>query len=202
MPPAQPPAGEFFAYLLAANRPRLEGFCHWLFHPGMLFRASRQWWGQQKTRPTPHEGLDICWFRDRHGCHRALPASTLIPAPFPGRVVAIRPDFLGQSLFLVHPALGTAGREVLTALGHTQPLPGVEVGTTVQAGDNLATLAAPASRAASVPPHLHLTVAVLPADYPLSDLTWKKLSANPLFQLWDPLIVFPTTFARVESEVA
>ena len=57
-------AGRFFDYLLSANRPRLDGFRQWLFHPGMLFQARQQWWGKEKPRSTPHEGLDLCWFED------------------------------------------------------------------------------------------------------------------------------------------
>lgn len=197
--PVTLPAGKFFAYFLAANRTRLIGFGHWLFHPGMLFRALQQWWGRQKPRPTPHEGLDVCWYRDRDGGQRSLPAATVIPAPFAGRVVKISADFLGQSIFLIHPGLGTAGRDVLTALGHTSPLAGVAVGTVVSEGDGIATLADHVGRRTSVPPHLHITIALLPESYSEADLSWEKLSANPKFLLWDPLMVFPTSFARVTT---
>ncbi len=194
--PATLPNGKFFEYFLDANRSRLTGFGHWLFHPGMFFQAQRQWWGEQKPRPTPHEGLDVCWFRDRLGDQRALPTTTVIPAPFPGRIVKIGADFLGESIFLLHPGLGGDGRDVLTAMGHTQPLPGVVAGTLVKEGDGIATLAAPARRTA-VPPHLHITIALLRESHSVADLSWKKLSTAPQFLLWDPLTVFPTSFARV-----
>jgi len=199
MSPATLPIGNFFVHLLAANRSRLAGFGHWLFHPGMLFRASQQWWGRQKPRPTPHEGLDVCWYRDFEGIQRSLPAAAVIPAPFPGRVVKLSADFLGQSIFLIHPGLGAGGRDVLTALGHTRPLAGVAVGSAVSEGDALATLAGPASRRTSVPPHLHITIALLPESYSEADLSWEKLGTNPTFLLWDPLVVFPTSFARVTA---
>ncbi|MGQ9921302.1 MAG: peptidoglycan DD-metalloendopeptidase family protein [Desulfobacca sp.] len=181
------------------NRSRLADFGYWLFHPGMFFRARQQWWGRRKPRPTPHEGLDICWYRTRDGGQCLLPPAALIPAPFSGRVVKIGDDFLGQSIFLIHSGLGAGGREVLTALGHTRPLAGVVTGTVVSAGEEIATLAEPASRRTSVPPHLHLTIALLLASYPEADLCWEKLADNPRLLLCDPLFVFPTSFAQVTT---
>lgn len=193
------PVGKFFDYLLALNRSRLDQFCHWLFHPGMLPQASQQWWGKQKLRPTPHEGLDICWFRDKAGCQRSLPPATRIPAPFPGRVVQVSADFLGQSIFLIHKGLVTDDWCLLTAFGHTTPLPGVAADTPVQEGDSIATLAHPAGQKTLVKPHLHLTVAIVPADSSPSDFSWAKLNACKAILLLNPLVVFPTSFALVAS---
>lgn len=188
------PWGNFFDHLRNLNGEQLDDFGYWLFAPGMLFRASQQWWGRGGSRPQPHEGVDVCWFRRRQGERAALLASTLIPAPWAGQIVNITPDFLGQSIWLSHPDILPAGQVLLTALGHTDPLPHLQVGQTVAAGVALARLAAPARRS-TVPPHLHLSVAILPPTIAPQDLSWQLLGQNPTCQLLDPLIVFPLSFA-------
>ncbi len=192
------PLGNFFDYLRSLNQEQLGDFAYWLFAPGMLFRAGQQWWGRGGPRPQPHEGVDICWFRRHQGERGALLTSTLIPAPFAGQIVNITPDFLGQSIWLSHPDLLPAGPTLLTALGHTNPLPHLQVGQRVAAGRPLAHLAAPAGRS-TVPPHLHLSVAILPPTIAPQDLSWQLLGQNPTCQLLDPLRVFPLSFAVEED---
>jgi hypothetical protein len=190
-------SGRFFELLLAANRPRLAGFKQWLFHPGMLFQSREQWWGQKKPRSTPHEGLDLCWFEDVAGSRQTLDQTTVIPAPFPGTVVKITPDFLGQSIFLTHALVPVPGRRLLTAFGHASPREGLTVGEKVAVGDILATVSAPANRKASVPPHLHITLALIPDGLSPEQLAWKTIGTDPTITLLDPLAVFPTSSAML-----
>ncbi len=185
--------GRFFDYLLAANRPRLNGFKHWLFHPGMLFQSRQQWWGNEKPRSNPHEGLDLCWFKDVGGNRQSLDNTTAIPTPFPGTVVKISRDFLGQSIFVAHDIVPEQGRRLYTALGHTTPRAGLAVGQTVLEGEIIATVSAPANRKTAVPPHLHITLALIPDSIPATQLTWDNLGVEPTITLLDPLDVFPTT---------
>ncbi len=196
-----PPMGRYFDQLLALNRPRWPDFCHWGFHAGMLFQANQQWWGRQQLRPQPHEGLDICWFLDVAGSRRSLEADTVIPAPFRGRVVSTCQDFLGQSIFLLHAGLLPPDYRLLTALGHVSPFPGVVRGTELEEGEAMATLSSAGGRRNRVPPHLHLTVAIVPADFPVAEISWPTLSNSGAITLIDPLMVFPTSFALVDSEV-
>lgn len=190
-------SGRFFDLLLAANRPRLAGFRRWLFYPGMLFQSRQQWWGQEKLRSTPHEGLDLCWFEDVAGNRRGLDQTTVIPAPFPGEVVKISPDFLGQSIFLAHAMVPASGHRLLTAFGHTTPLEGLAVGQEVLEGGLLAAVSVPVNRKTSVPPHLHLTLALIPEDLALEQLDWETIGTDPAITLLDPLTVFPTHSAML-----
>jgi hypothetical protein len=187
-------SGRFFDYLLSANRPRLDGFKQWLFHPGMLFQARQQWWGLEQSRPTPHEGLDLCWFEEIPGSRLTLDHATVIPAPFAGTVVKISGDFLGQSIFLAHDIAPLAGRRLYTALGHTSPLPGLAVGKLVAEADIIASVSAPINRKTTVPPHLHLTLAIIPDAFVPEQLTWKYLSTGREIMLLNPLEIFPTNF--------
>lgn len=189
--------GPFFDLLLAVNPAALSDFQRWLFHPGMLFEAPRQWWGQEKPRPSPHEGLDLCWFEDQAGRRRALDQGLCVPVPFPGRIVHLCRDFLGHSIFIAHALRPDLGRCLYTAFGHTAPRPGLAVAQTVRAGEVIATLSAPAGRPTAVPPHLHLTLALLPDPFPVGRLAWETLGSDPDITLLDPLAVFPTCFAMV-----
>ena len=187
-------AGRFFAYLLSANRPRLDRFRHWLFHPGMLFQARQQWWGSEQPRPTPHEGLDLCRFEDSAGNRSSLDHAAVIPAPFAGTVVKINGDFLGQSIFLAHDIEPMAGRRLYTALGHTTPRQSLAAGQSVAEAEIIASVSAPVNRKTSVPPHLHLTLAIIPDSVAPEQLTWNYLGTGTEILLLNPLDVFPTKF--------
>jgi hypothetical protein len=192
-----PLSGRFFEYLLAANRSRLGGFRRWLFHPGMLFQARQQWWGRHQTRANPHEGLDLYWFEDVSGRRRALDRTIGIPAPFPGRVVKLSRDFLGQSIFVAHEIASAPDRRFYTAFGHTTPASGLAVGQEVMEGGVIAAISAAAAGKTIVPPHLHLTLALIPEAIGPDQLTWDNLGSNPTITLLDPLAVFPTRWAML-----
>ena len=170
------------------------GFKHWLFHPGMLFRARQQWWGREQTRSNPHEGLDLCWFEDMAGRRRSLDQTIVIPVPFPGRIVKISRDFLGQSIFVAHDMEPIAGRRLYTAFGHTAPEEGPAEGKSVSEGEIIASISAPDQKKTTVPPHLHLTLALIPDTVTPEQLTWAYLGSATTIILLDPLAVFPTAF--------
>jgi murein DD-endopeptidase MepM/ murein hydrolase activator NlpD len=179
----------FMKFLVAHNRPRLDGFAHWLFHPGMLFGAQLKWWGDQGRRPAPHEGLDLYRFADAAGRTQALDQLTQIPAAFAGRVVKILPDFLGQSIFMSHAVFAPDGRQLITAFGHTVPRDFLPIGAAVAAGEIIAAISGFSGKAADLPPHLHLTFAWAPADLSPAQLTWENLGRDAAITLIDPLPV-------------
>jgi hypothetical protein len=137
--------------------------------------------------PQPHEGLDLCWFGDRHGRIRRLPPQLKVPATFAGVVIKIANDFLGRSIYLLHEQITTGGRRLLTAYGHTAPLDSLQVGGPVAAGEIIASLAALPGKNHAVSPHLHLTFAWVPPDLPPHRLHWPNLGPDPAITLIDPL---------------
>ena len=193
----KPLSGRFFDILLQVNRPRLDVFKQWLFHPGMLFQARQQWWGKEESRATLHEGLDLCWFADDAGNRLALDHTTMIPAPFTGTVVKISRDFLGQSIFLVHDTYPAADHRLVTAFGHTRPVENLAEGQSIAEAEIIASVSDPVNRQTKVPPHLHLTLAVIPDTVAYDHLTWNYLGAAQNVTLLDPLAVFPTTFSII-----
>ncbi len=180
---------KFFDYLLASNGPALAGFKSWLFQPGMEFNSRRTWWGEQQPRSRPHEGLDLCCFEDSRGQFRQVGPDLQIPSTLAGKILRLAGDFLGESIYLGHEILAADGRRLCTAYGHTRPLAELKVGQPVAAGEIIATLAAPRGQKTRVPPHLHLTLAWIPAALDPDRLDWQNLGRDPAITLIDPLSV-------------
>lgn len=179
----------FFDYLLAGNQPQMAGFKRWLFQPGMAFDSRETWWGDRKPRAAPHEGLDLCYFEDASGQVKQVDGHTRIPATFAGEVIKIDDDFLGKSIYLGHAILAPDGRRLYTAYGHTRPCAPLKVGQAVAAGEIIALIAAASGSRKATPPHLHLTLAWMPAVLDPERLSWPNLGQDPEITLLDPLMV-------------
>jgi murein DD-endopeptidase MepM/ murein hydrolase activator NlpD len=187
---AEIPKSRFLEDLLAANQGQLATFRKWLLTPGMLFGATEQWWGKQRPRPTPHEGLDLCSFEDAAGRRRQLAADTRIPATFAGRIIRIAPDFLGESVYLRHEIFSAAGGQLHTLYGHLKPRPDLKVGQEVAAGEIIGTISGPPGPKGAVAPHLHVTLAWLRTPLAPERLDWPHLGREPAIILIDPLTIF------------
>ena len=185
--PRPVPGAGYLPHLQAANPELLGAEIVLVFHPGMLFGSRERWWGDPRPRPTPHEGLDLWCVADAAGREQSLPLSFRVPAAFPGVVVRLLPDFLGLTVCLRHERR-EEGACLYSLLGHLRPRPGLGAGTAVAAGEILGTLAAPA-KPTRVPPHLHLTLALLPPAQEAECLNWEILGRHPGVRLVDPLPV-------------
>jgi hypothetical protein len=53
----------FCADLIEQNG--ISDFSQWFFYSGMLFGSDEKWWGKGGERPEPHEGLDICYYKNK-----------------------------------------------------------------------------------------------------------------------------------------
>jgi len=183
-----PPHSEFSACLVGRNGLEAAGFREWVFHPAMLFGALRTWWGGGADRDWPHEGLDICCYRDAHSLIHRLAARFRVPAMYEGEVAAIQDDFLGESIFVRHSARDGDGRVRHTVYGHTAPDGDVGVGAALKEGEVFATIAEPCVKGGA-PPHLHLTVAWVPPSDSHVALNWSAMSDARRVVLVDPLRV-------------
>ena len=194
MSPAPEIHSKFIEFMLEHNRPRMDGFQRWLFHPGMLFQAVQKWWGDQGLRAVPHEGLDLYSFETDGGQVQTVDQQTQIPAAFAGQVIKIHRDFLGQSIYIIHAIYTADGRQLLSALGHTIPREGLQTGQPVAAGEIIAAVAGVPGNKINLPPHVHLTFAWVPVDFTVDQLTWKNLGHDPGIRLIDPLAVISSFF--------
>jgi murein DD-endopeptidase MepM/ murein hydrolase activator NlpD len=194
MSPSPELHSQFMEFMLEHNRPRMDGFKSWVFHPGMRFQAWQKWWGDQGLRAVPHEGLDLYSFETADGGVKTVDQQTQIPAAFAGLVVKIDRDFLGKSIYISHAIYADDGRQLLSAVGHTVPKDGLQTGQQVAAGEIIAAVAGFPGKKSNLPPHVHLTFAWVPKDFRLDQLTWKNLGHDPGIRLIDPLAVISSFF--------
>jgi hypothetical protein len=184
--PEVPGRSHFTEHLVQINGLDSDAFREWLFCPEMLFQASTQWWGSRGDRTTPHEGLDLLFYRDREDRIQSLDSSNWIPAMCGGVVVGIIRDFLGLSLILRHEVSGDETRVFCTMYGHTAPKRELQIGQVVQEGETIARLA-PARNRARVRAHLHLSIGIVPADFSFEGLDWATIGDPKMMTLLDPL---------------
>ena len=174
------------------------GFAAWEFLPGMRFAERAAWWRGGGDRGGLHEGLDICCYRTGDGRRLSLGAGARVPVIYAGEVVSVVDDFLGVSLFLAHERRDSRGRQLHTIYGHIRPRVGLARGCLVGDGEAVGTIAATSGNKASVPPHLHLTLALITREYGPARLDWEALSDPNRARLLDPLPIMSADSHRAE----
>lgn len=180
------PSG-FGGRLIRWNGLDAAGFAAWEFLPGMRFGERAAWWRPGVDRSAPHEGLDLRLCRTRDGRLLTLVPGTRVPAVHAGEVVSIVNDFLGSSVFVAHGDLDERGRRLHTVYGHVALRPGLAVGSALSGDDQVGTVADAAGRKTAVPPHLHLTVALIAREGGPARLDWEALHDGRRVVLLDPL---------------
>jgi hypothetical protein len=178
---------QYLADLAAANN--LADLTDWLFFPGMLAESRSKWWGDFKTRPTAHEGIDICFYRPRHSPIRHLNAGAAIPAWSDGTVLNICNDFLGQSVVVAPEKYNASATRVLEVFSHLVPLENITPGARVHKGQVIAGIADPRAGGSILLPHLHLSCIEVPSHVPVRALDWS------LFPLREHINVINPVFA-------
>ncbi|UCG83351.1 MAG: hypothetical protein JSW38_00560 [Dehalococcoidia bacterium] len=190
---------EFSDALVKCNGLDRMGFEQWLFLPGMLFNAVEMWWGNGGDRNRPHEGLDLCFFRDSWGKVQSIGPETQIPVMYQGEIVAIHSDFLGQSMYVHHGNLGGEGAYFYTIYGHIRPVKHVHLGKVLDEGDVFATIADTANEQVRAPAHLHISMAWLALSVAPEDLDWSVVTDPELAVLIDPLEVIACSYTVIKS---
>jgi hypothetical protein len=180
---------QFTQSIVRANALDESGFKEWFFRPGMLFNSLDKWWGDHGKRDKPHEGLDICLYKDRHNRILRLDGKTKIPAMVHGVVVKIFNDFLGKSLIVEHDLPNKDSSRFCTIYGHTNPLAGLHVGSIVKEGDIIATLVESIESKHNILPHLHLSLGWTSKYISYDQLDWKTIGSRNTLTLLDPLHV-------------
>ena len=177
----------FNEFLVMHNNLNKFGFDAWVFYPGMLFNDLHKWWGDGGVRQRPHEGLDLCFYRDKAGQEHSLDERIKIPVMYEGEIVRIDDDFLGKSIFVSHGIYDDLGNRFHTIYGHTNPYSGVAIGKTLSEGDAIATIADARKKKAKIFPHLHISVIWLPKAFPYKELNWQIIGDSQTVTLCDPL---------------
>lgn len=188
----------FTEFFIHANDLGETGFDEWVFVPGMMFQAPDKWWGNRSRRNTPHEGLDLCFYRDRQNRIRHLKERIQIPAMFAGVVVKILDDFLGKSVIMEHALPDNEDITLFTILGHTQPAAGLEVGSSFHQGDIIATVAGPGRSKAGITRHLHISIGFPSKMISYDSLNWELIGKPNVVSLFDPLSAINGKYSVLE----
>ena len=154
----------------------------WEFPAGALFGSAEKWWAEKSFRAKKHNGLDLRFYETRAGEIKALDGKTKIPLLRAGRILKIIPDFLGSSIFAGHDIL-EAGRRLFTIYGHMAPDAGIE-GKRLEAGSVIGQLSE--NKKKTVPPHLHISIALIPESMSVKDLSWETLDESGKVFFLDP----------------
>ena len=184
---------------IEANGYDALGFVEWVFHPGMLFNAIERWWGDGGKRDRPHEGLDLCFYRDSIGCNHVLDGRTKIPVIYDGDIIKIDKDFLGKSIYISHDSYDENGYRLCTIYGHTRPNRGLYVGKTLREGDIFATIAHREAGEVKVPPHLHISVAWISESINGENLDWSTINDSSEVILTNPLDILRCRYTVVRG---
>lgn len=160
-------------------------FREWVFCPGMLFGAEYKWWGNRGKRNKPHEGLDLCLYRDMRNKIFRLDENTMVPAMYDGLVVGIIDDFLGKSVLIEH---SLPDRETICIIySHINPVQNLNVGSKVHEGDIIASLSNVSESKSGISPHLHISTGVIAGDTSYEQIDWGTINDPNMFTLMDPL---------------
>jgi murein DD-endopeptidase MepM/ murein hydrolase activator NlpD len=181
----------FWQYLLISNSEYLRDFKRWVFSPGMLFNSREKWWGDEKSRPAAHPGIDLCLFEDTASQINNVDLNLKIPAAFSGKIVKIEEDFLGRSIYIGHDIYSEDHRQLYSVFGHTNPFPAISVGKKVAEGEPIAWIAG-VPQETNILPHLHITFSWIPVLFNPEHLNWRNLANDPLITLIDPFSVLST----------
>lgn len=178
----------FTEFFIQKNDRKEREFKEWIFHRGMLFDSSDKWWGDdEKKRSKPHEGLDLCLYKDHVGNIKSLDEKTKIPAMYNGIVVSIINDFLGKSLVMEHSFPKDGNQKFYTIYGHTKPKVDFSIGRIVKQGEIIGALAPTSELKTKIFSHLHISAGYGIKDFSYDKLNWNTIADQNFMILIDPL---------------
>jgi len=195
------PVTVFCENLVQHNNLSAQGFAQWAFYPGMLFNAQDKWWGDGGRRASPHEGIDICLYRDSSGEIQFIPKAARIPVIYAGQVKRILDDYLGSTLYLAHEMYDSRGNQCYTIYGHVAPCAGIAPGDSIRDGEIVAAIADTEDRKIHILPHVHISVAWIPESFPSEQLAWERMNPRHRIVLVNPLDVLRCSYSIVEQKI-
>jgi murein DD-endopeptidase MepM/ murein hydrolase activator NlpD len=190
----------FTELLIQKNALDNGGFKGWIFCPGMLFNSTDKWWGDHGKRDKPHEGLDLCFYKDREDTILRLGEKAKVPAIYDGIVVGIIDDVLGKSVIVEHLFSDLDNSRLCTIYGHTIPEDHLHVGKIVKKGDVIATLADSSRSKTKILPHLHISLGWTSKVISYDRLDWENIGASNTLTLLDPLKIIDWDYLILARE--
>jgi hypothetical protein len=158
------------------------GIYDWIYLKGMLFGSLEKWWGSGGERKAPHEGVDLCMYRDIDGRICNIDETFKVSVCFNGRVYRIIDDFLGKTIFIGHEVFYNS-MQLFSVYGHCIPI--IIEGRDINDGKIIVTVSE--SKNIEIKTHLHITTAWLPMNISIDRLNWKTINNPQIAKLIDPL---------------
>jgi murein DD-endopeptidase MepM/ murein hydrolase activator NlpD len=179
----------FTEMLIKENALDQSGFEGWIFCQGMLFNSPDKWWGDHGRRDYPHEGIDLCLYKDRSRRVRRIDKNIRIPVMHDGVVKAMFKDYLGKAVIIEHKSCDSDTGRFMSVYAHTNPCAEIEVGMILKRGDIIASLGDTSHSKSHIIPHLHFSLG-RPAKYFSYDgFVWNTMRTPEMIILLDPLPV-------------
>ena len=189
----------FTEMLIEENALDQSGFVSWIFCHGMLFNSTDKWWGDFGRRNFPHEGVDLCLYRDRFGKICRIDEKSRIQVMQNGVIKAIVKDFLGQAIIIEHERMESNTGMFISFYAHTKPHPKIEVGMMVKEGDIIATLANTSHSKAHIIPHLHFSLGCPSKFFSYDEYIWNAIRKPEKIILVDPLPVIDWPYHALDA---
>jgi len=189
----------FTEMLIEENSLDQSGFESWIFCHGMLFDSPDKWWGDHGLRDYPHEGIDLCLYRDRVNRIRRITEKTRIPVMQDGAVKAIFKDYLGKAVIIEHEYSGIDTGRFISFYAHINPRSEIENGVIVKKGDIIANLADTSNSKSNIIPHLHFSLGIPSKSFSYDGVVWNTIRKPELITLLDPLAVIDWPYQTLDA---
>ena len=176
-----------------------SGIESWVFCHGMLFDSPDKWWGDHGLRDYPHEGIDLCLYRNRFRKICRIDEKTRIPVMHDGMITAMFKDYLGQAIIIEHEKFDRDPGRFISVYAHTKPHANIEAGTIVKEGDIIATLADTSHSKANIIPHLHFSLGRLAKSFSYDRFVWNIIREPDKIILFDPLPVIDWSYRALDA---
>jgi murein DD-endopeptidase MepM/ murein hydrolase activator NlpD len=185
--------------LIEENALDQNGFERWIFCNGMLFNSPYKWWGTHGLRDYPHEGIDLCLYKDRVNRIRRINEKIRIPVMQDGVVKAMVKDYLGKAVIIEHKHSGSDTGRFISFYAHINPRSEIEAGVIVKEGDVIANLADTSNSKSNVIPHLHFSLGLPSKSFSYDGFVWNTIRKPEIITLLDPLAVIDWPFQVLDS---
>jgi len=185
--------------LIKENPLDQSGFERWIFCHGMLFNSPDKWWGDHGLRDYPHEGIDLCLYKDQVNSIRRINEKTRIPVMQDGVVKAMFKDYLGKALIIEHVHSGNDTIRFISFYAHTNPRPEIKDGVVVKEGDVIATLADTSNSKSNIIPHLHFSLGLPSKSFSYDGFVWNTIRKPEMITLLDPLAIIDWPYQMLDT---
>ena len=189
----------FTERLIEENALDQAGFESWIFCQGMLINSPDKWWGDYGRRDYPHEGIDLCLYRDRSQKIRRIDEKTRIPVMHDGVVKAMFKDFLGKTVIIEHENSGSGAERFISVYAHTKLRSDIDVGVIVKAGDIIAALGDTSNSKSNIIPHLHFSFGLPSKAFSYDGFAWNTIRNSEMIRLLDPLAVIDWPYQTLDA---